>query len=245
MTVNLTDSHLDIYLRLENWQIFIQKLRQVLKSYLIHSYLIIADCYSGWLTIYYFKPGEANHTTLINIFRNLFVDFGVPDEISSDWGRQFIANDFLAFLNRCGVKHGLSSAEYTQSNGWAEVEVKSAKGIIHGNVKSDRSLNNDTAARALLQYRNTSIQDCKLSPAQILFHSQLKDTIPCHPSNYQLHPKQLSLAKQREEKCREHNHAIAQEYNRHACKLSPLSAGTSVAIRGKNGKWLKQGTIVE
>ena len=57
----------------------------------LHSYLVVADRYSGWLTIYYFKPGEANHTTLINIFRNLFVDFGVPDEISSDGGRQFMA----------------------------------------------------------------------------------------------------------------------------------------------------------
>ena len=211
----------------------------------LHSYLVVADRYSGWLTIYYFKPGEANHTTLINIFRNLFVDFGVPDEISSDGGSQFIANDFQAFLNRWGVKHRLSSAEYPQSNGRAEVAVKSAKRIIYGNAKSDGSLNNDAAARALLQYRNTPLQDCKLSPAQILFHRQLKDTIPCHPSNYQLHPEWLSLAKQREEKYREHNHAIAQEYNRHARELSPLSAGTSVAIRGKNGKWLKQGTIVE
>ena len=123
--------------------------------------------------------------------------------------------------------------------------MKSAKQIIYGNAKSDGSLNNDAAARALLQYRNTPLQDCKLSPAQILFHRQLKDTIPCHPSNYQLHPEWLSLAKQREEKYREHNHAIAQEYNRHARELSPLSAGTSVIIQGKNGKWLKQGTIVE
>ena len=48
----------------------------------LHSYLVVSDRYSGWLTVYYFKPGEANHTTLIKIFRNIFVDFGVPNEIS-------------------------------------------------------------------------------------------------------------------------------------------------------------------
>ena len=87
-------------------------------------------------------------------------------------GEKSIVDYFQAFLNGWGVKHRLSSAEYLQSNGRAEVAVKNAKRKIYGNAKSDRSLNHDATARALSQYRNTPLQDCKLSPAQILFHRQ-------------------------------------------------------------------------
>ena len=211
----------------------------------LHSYLVIADRYSGWLIIYYFKPGEANHSTLINIFRNVFANFGVPEELSSDGGSQFIAHEFNKFLNNWDVRHRTSSAEYPQSNGRAESAVKSAKRIVYDNANPDGSLNNNAAARALLQYRNTPLKDCKLSPAQILFHRQLRDTIPSHPTNYHLHPEWLSLAKEREEKYRRNNHAIANEYNRHTKELPPLAVGSTVIIQSKNGKWLKQGKIVE
>ena len=96
-----------------------------------------------------------------------------------------------------------------------------------------------------LQYRNNTLMDCKLSPAQSLFHRQLRDTIPPHPTNYHLHPEWLSLAKEREEKYRGNNHAIANEYNRHTNELPPLAVGSTVIIQSKNGKWQKQGKIVE
>ena len=50
------------------------------------------------------------------------------------------------------VKHRLSSAAYPQSNGQAELAVKSAKRIISGNTGAQGSLDNDCAARAILQY---------------------------------------------------------------------------------------------
>ena len=143
------------------------------------------------------------------------------------------------------MHHRLSSADYPQSNGRAEVTVKSAKRMIRENTNSDGSLNNDSAARAILQYRNTPLQDCNFSPAQILFHRQLRNTISCHPSNYQLHQEWIELAKEREHTYSRKNHAIAEEYNRRAHTLKPLSPGTVVLIQGKDGKWVKQGRIVE
>ena len=75
------------------------------------------------------------------------------------------------------VRHCTLSNEYPQSNGQAESAVKSAKQIVYDNTNPDGSLNNNAAAKALLQYRNTSLKDCKLSPAQILFYSQLRNTM--------------------------------------------------------------------
>ena len=60
-----------------------------------YGYLVIADLYSGWISVYYFRPGEATSTTLVEIFKHIFnfenifitlifMDYGVAKEVSSD-----------------------------------------------------------------------------------------------------------------------------------------------------------------
>ena len=89
-----------------------------------HHYLVIVDCFSSWITIYYFPPMKLNSKTLIGTFRELFINYGIPD---------------------------------------------------------------DNAARAILQHRNTPLSDINLSPAQILFHRQLRAQLPAKPNHYHLH----------------------------------------------------------
>ena len=117
------------------------------------SYLTIVDRFSRWICIYYFKANEVNSATLQNIFRDLFVAYGVSEELSSDGGPQFMSKSFQNFLKLWGVKHRLSSVAFPQSNGRAEVTVKSAKQIIHNNNSPDGSLDNDKAAWRILQYQ--------------------------------------------------------------------------------------------
>ena len=92
----------------------------------------------------------------------------------------------------------MSSAEYPQSNGRAELGVKAGKRIIHNNVSPDGTLNNDGAAQALMQYRNTPLPHLSMSPAQLLLHRNLRDGIPAHPSHYQLSKEWVISAKERE-----------------------------------------------
>ena len=132
-----------------------------------HSYLSIVDRFSAWLSIYHF-PGSATARQLISICRELFKMYGVCEEISSDGGPQFISGDFKAFLENWGVKHRLSSVDYPQSNGRAELGVKASKRIIAQNTAKNGSLDTDRAARAILQYRNTPLPELGLSPAQLL-----------------------------------------------------------------------------
>ena len=72
-----------------------------------YKYLIIADRYSGWITIYYFKREDANTSSFERIFTELFITFGVPDELSADGGSQFIVNFFKMFLKfqECGIEN--------------------------------------------------------------------------------------------------------------------------------------------
>ena len=135
-----------------------------------HSYLAIVDRFSGWLNIYHFKPGCSTNNTLISTCRSLFIAYGAPEEISTVGGPQFMSNEFQNFLHQWGVRHRRSSANYPQSNGRAELGVKAAKQLIIDNTKSDGSLDNNKAAQAIIQYRNTPLPYINLSPAQILFH---------------------------------------------------------------------------
>ena len=81
-----------------------------------HSYLVVADRYGGRINVNFFRQGQAKNTVLQIIFEKLFVDYGNHEKISSDGGRQFIADQFQAFLLRCDVHHRLLSAKYPQSN---------------------------------------------------------------------------------------------------------------------------------
>ena len=98
-----------------------------------HHYLVIVDRFSSWITIYYFPPMKLDSKTLIGTFRELFINYGIPEEISSDGGPQFTSVEFQNFILNWRIKHRRSSANYPQSNGRAEVGVKSAKRIIYDN----------------------------------------------------------------------------------------------------------------
>ena len=125
----------------------------------------------------------------------------------------------LNFLVSWGISHRLSSAEYPQSNARAEVGVKTAKRILMDNLGKDGSLNNDKITAALLQYKNTPLPDIGLSPAQILFHRELRDTIPSPRSNYHLHKDWVIAAKEREALFAKKNKAIETRYNQHTRAL--------------------------
>ena len=152
-----------------------------------HYYLSYVDSFSGWLSIFHFKQHHATTKNLISECRLLFENYGVPEEFSSDGGPQFTSTEFQIFLKDWGVHHRLSSAGYPQSNGRAELAVKSSKCIIKDNTSSNGDLDNNKAAYTILQYRNTPIPELGLSPAQVLFHQQRHDQLPTNPTHYHLH----------------------------------------------------------
>jgi hypothetical protein len=110
--------------------------------------------------------------------KRYFGTFGVPHELSSDGGPQFIAEETQDFLIRWGVAHRLSSAYNPQSNGRAELAVKSTKRLLVGNIDQDGSLDSENFLRAILIKRNTPDPTTKLSPSEIVFGRKLRDTLP-------------------------------------------------------------------
>ena len=140
-------------------------------------YLVIADRLSGWSEAYRIKP-QSGSKGLVRLLKQFFGTFGVPEEISSDEGKEFIANVTQDFFLRWGIKHRLSSAYNPQSNGRAELAVKSTKRLLEDNIGSDGELDTDKFLRAMLIKRNTPDPVTKLSPAEIIFGRKLRDSLP-------------------------------------------------------------------
>ena len=141
-------------------------------------YLVVGDRLSGWVEVLGSPAGTTleGAAGLIRHLRSFFATFGVPEELSSDGGPEFSAGCTEAFFRLWGVRHRVSSAHFPQSNGRAEVAVKSAKRLLMSNTSPTGSLDHDRFLRAMLQLRNTPDQDCNISPAQIVFGRPLRDT---------------------------------------------------------------------
>jgi hypothetical protein len=118
-------------------------------------FLVAGDRLSGWVEIFASPSGSSKSGAagLITHLRSLFAIFGVPQILSSDGGPEFSVGATAEFLSRWGVRHRLSSAYFPQSNGCAEVAVKTAKRMLMANIGPNGSFNNDKFLHAVLQLR--------------------------------------------------------------------------------------------
>ena len=148
-----------------------------------------------------------------------------------------------------GVHWRNSSAHYPQSNGRAELTVKVAKRILTSNCDVNGNINNDEVSRALLQYRNTPLQEINLSPAQILYGRMLKDHTPTLPELCGIRPEWRLQAEEREFALRKRNSKMIERYNRGTRTLPELDISDHVAVQNQRGhyskRWDKTGKIVE
>jgi len=221
-------------------------------------FLITGDRLSGWTEVVKVETGKESSGAkgLCQALRELFVRFGVPEELSSDGGPEFIASETEDFLKRWGVSHRLSSAYYPQSNGRAEVAVKLVKRLLEDNVGEDGSLNTDRFVRALLQQRNTPDRDCELSPAEVLFGRRLRDSLPQLDKSVmifesgQIHNQWHQAWKAKEEAIRVRLVRSCEQLESKSKELPPLREGDCVFVQNQNksygrpNKWDRQGRII-
>ncbi len=213
------------------------------------NYLVYADRYTGWNTIFKTPVGDADSSSVKKHLRMLFGMFGVPEELATDGGPPFNSYDVKVFLATWGVHHRLSSAHYPQSNGRAELAVKTAKRILQDNTGPGGNIDNDKVIKALLQHRNTPMSDIGLSPAQMLYGRQLRDCLPTPAEACKIRPEWKMLAEDRERALAKRNIISIERYNEHTKTLPELKTGDYVAIQNQTGprpnRWEKTGVVVE
>lgn len=125
------------------------------------------------------KHCQCTHQYLLRTFSA----YSVPEEIITNRGHKFTSTSFQNFLKQWKIHHCCSSVAYPQSNCYAEVAVKTSKRIIRENISPDGTLNNNKVATAILQNHNIPLDGINLNLVQILFHHQLGDSLPTHPTH--------------------------------------------------------------
>ena len=112
-------------------------------------YLVVRDQLSGWVEVLSSTAGtdQGGSACLVRHLRTFFSTFDVPEELSSDGGPEFKAIQTEGFLCLWHVRHRVSSFGFPQSNGRAEVAVKTAKCLLVSNTGPTGSLDHDRFLR--------------------------------------------------------------------------------------------------
>ncbi len=211
-----------------------------------NNYLVIVDRYSNWPIVERAKDGAAG---LIDALMHHFTTFGIPEELASDGGSEFVATQTQKFMLAKGIHHRLSSVAFPHSNCRAEVGVKTVKRMIVNNTAPNGNLNTDLFRRAILQYRNCPDRDTKLSPAEIVFGHPVRDFIPILPGKYVPHRTWRETMHSREEALRNRHMKAKERWSEHTKRLPALVVGDHVRVQNQVGrfarKWDKTGVIVE
>ncbi len=186
---------------------------------------------------------------LIDSLRRTFATFGIPDELASDGGPEFVSHLTRKFLQEWGVHHRLSSVAYPHSNCRAEIAVKTTKRLISGNTDVNGTLDLDKFQQAILQYRNAPDAATKQSPAMCIFGRPTKDLIPILPGKYRPHKTWQDSMNTREIALRKRHMAAQEFWSEHTKSLPELHVGDHVRLQNQVGnhpnKWDKTGKVIE
>ena len=170
-------------------------------------------------------------TATINVLRAVFTRYGLPHEVVSDNGPQFVSEEYQTFLKMNRVKLTLVPPYHPASNGLAERHVQTFKGMYkaYGNTRSVQH----RVADILFRYRNTPHSTTGKTPAELFLKRE--------PRTF------LSLVKPSLKSRVESRQAASKLYKDGAHpKLRTFDLYQPVRVknvRGGKEKWI-QGTIV-
>ena len=183
------------------------------------NYLIIVDYFSNYIEIERLTLTTA--AQIIKKMKAIFARWGIPLEIVTDCGSQFLSEQFQSFIKDWGITHHTSSPYHHQSNGKAESAVK----IIKNMIKKAHE-NNEDPFIGLLELRNTPRQDKLKTPAEIMLGRIPRTFLPKKPEQH-MTPHERSNRKD----------AIKNCYDKKAKDLPEIPQNKPVYFRTPQNKW--------
>ena len=151
-----------------------QKVSSDVFTWNYQNYMVLVRAYSRYASYY-------KSITIIWKLKVPFSRLEIPEKLKTDGAAYCNFEPFQQFLKEWNISHAVLFPTYTSSNGLSEFFVKHAKRILQ-KAKDD----NRNQHLSLLQYSNTSLKSCGLSPAQLLFSRRLGALLPL--TNKQLAP---------------------------------------------------------
>lgn len=138
-------------------------------------FFIFVDAFSKWPFVFSVKD-MTTKTTILKC-KEIFTDFGFPEMMVMDNGRNFRSSEFLRFLETCGVTPKFTAPYHPSTNGQAERLVQTVKNSLRKifSEPKNRELTLSEALRAfLLQYRITPHCTTGIAPAERMFNRKMR-----------------------------------------------------------------------
>lgn len=116
---------------------------------------------------------DSNASTVILELKSHYARHGIPDQVMSNNGPQFVSTEFATFAKTWEFDHLPSSPGNSNAKGKAESGVKTAKRLLRKSISAGMD-----PYLAFLDCRNTPTQAMTTSPAQRLMGRRTKTLIP-------------------------------------------------------------------
>ncbi|KAK1581994.1 hypothetical protein Q3G72_010826 [Acer saccharum] len=107
------------------------------------------------------------------VWKNIICRFGVPREIVTDNGSQFISYDFKNFCDKFGIKLSFSTPQYPQANGQAESTNKTIINTLKKQLEVEKSEWVEKLPEILWSYRTTPRRSTGETPFSLVYGSEL------------------------------------------------------------------------
>ena len=132
------------------------------------SFFLVINAHSKWGEIY--EMSSTTTTKTIEVLRHIFAAYGLPQQLVSDNGPQFISEEFTSFLRSNGVKHTRSAPYHPALNGEAKRFVRTFKqaGKYNGLSLIHRLQN------FLLSYRTTPHSTTNVAPCELFLGRKVR-----------------------------------------------------------------------
>ena len=168
-------------------------------------WLILIDAYSKWPEVHVMT--EATSKATIQQLRKIIAIQGLPEQIITDNGPQFISEEFESFCQLRGIQHNTIAPYHPRSNGEAERLVETFKlSINKADPKTPTQLEG-SVLDFLAKYRSTPHTLTNCSPAEMLNKRRLRTTLDL------LHPYQSEITQGRlRQKVNYDSHTKPREY---------------------------------
>ncbi|XP_064475673.1 uncharacterized protein K02A2.6-like [Ornithodoros turicata] len=191
------------------------------------TYLVVIDAYSKWPEVKLMRSTKASAT--IEALEDIFAAQGLPFQLVSDNGPQFISAALKDFLDRLGIKHILTPPYHPKSNGQAENLVRTLKAFLR---RQKEGRDGEMEIRHfVLKYRITPHATTGHPPCEMLNKRHYRTELDLLRPN---HPNASSPARDRQKR----------NYDSRT-RLRKFAASDEVWVKDKSRKnhWLR-GTIV-
>ena len=139
--------------------------------FLKRMFLLVTDAHSKWPEI--IEMASTTSTRTIEELRRLFAAYGLPEQVVTDNGPQFVSQEFANFMKLNGIKHIKTVPYHPASNGAVERLVQTFKKSMMCKLQKGVTIS-QLLSSFLLSYRTTPHSTTKVTPAELFMNRNIR-----------------------------------------------------------------------